>query len=87
MGTMWDPMLQLQQVLWLLAYGASVYAAIAAQPAAQGYSAQPGHPSQHGYAPQAGHAALLRAQCRYCSTIYVVDPTPACPNCGAPYTG
>lgn len=75
-GTMWDPMTQLQQVLWLLAYGANVYRAL---PVEQAYTPQ-------AYAaPQA--AAPFRAQCRYCSTIYLLDATSQCPNCGAPYTG
>lgn len=80
-GEMWDPMTQLTQVLWLLAYGANVCAALPPQAVAA---------SSHAVAvPATGSAAppVARAKCRYCTTVYLWGPHSACPNCGAPYTG
>lgn len=78
LGEMWDPMTQLAQALWLLAYGASVYAALPPQGPAPAYPGHPGHPHA---------AAAPRSKCRYCGTLYLLGATSACPNCGAVYTG
>lgn len=81
LGEMWDPMTQLAQALWLLAYGANVYAALPPQGPAPSAPAYPGHPGQ------AHAAAAPRAKCRYCGTLFLLGATSACPNCGAVYTG
>jgi hypothetical protein len=78
LGEMWDPMTQLAQILWLCAYGASVYAALP-PPRNEWEGANAMMPPEI--------APAHRAQCGYCRTIYLLGPDSVCPNCGAPYTG
>lgn len=75
LGAMWDPMTQLGQALWLVAYGASVYAAL--PPPAGAAEVQGGF----------GGASAHRAKCRFCGTLFLLGAGSACPNCGANYTG
>ncbi len=72
LAEMWDPMVQLGQVLWLLAYGANVYTAL--PPATEQVEADAG-------------IAVERVKCKYCGTVYLLTPESLCCNCGAPYTG
>ncbi len=75
LGEMWDPMTQLAQALWLVAYGANVFGAL-----------PPPTGSEHaGFA--GGGATAHRAKCRYCGTLFLLGAGAACPNCGANYTG
>lgn len=71
LGSMPDPMLQLVQGLWIVAYGANVYGAL---PPPAGQGAQ-------------GGGVEGRPRCRYCGTVFLLGPTSTCPNCGAAFTG
>jgi hypothetical protein len=81
-GAMWDPMVQVHQILWLLGYAANVYMALP-PPGAQSSGAHSGAPPEMSPPMAAAH----RVQCRYCSTIFLLGHDSQCPNCGASYTG
>ena len=80
-GEMWDPILQLQQVLWLLGYAANVYTQLPAEQPPWAMQGQPGMAQPQALAP------VHRVQCRYCSTVFMLDQGSMCPNCGAPFQG